>query len=167
MINAVRRVKLRRFVCTVLFSFIACAAFGDVVWPTAQIGTDGNLASSGQDGWRTAIPLKDTVWFYSGGTYTPWLDGETLYLNTNGTIYCRNVASKGETHLTIDVRNGANLIVDKFYMGDTSDPVTDDMSMALKVRDGSSFYAKSTAGLRSGNSNRNHRRRPHGSPQKK
>ena len=79
------------------------------------------------------------------------MDGETLYLNTNGTIYCRNMTSKGETHLTIDVRNGANLIVNQFYMGDTSDPVTDDMSMALKVQDGSSFYAKSTAGLRSGN----------------
>lgn len=39
-----------RFVGFVLFAFAAVAAYGDVVWPTAQIGTDGNLASSGQDG---------------------------------------------------------------------------------------------------------------------
>ena len=52
MINAVRRVMLGRFVCTVLFAFSVCAAFGDVVWPTAQVGKDGDLSSNEGCEWQ-------------------------------------------------------------------------------------------------------------------
>lgn len=130
MINAVRRVMLGRFVCTVLFAFSVCAAFGDVVWPTAQVGKDGDLSSNGADGWNGSMPTTDTpIWFYGAGTYTPYLSNGD-FLSLPGTINLRNMSSKDESHVTLNVTDGSHLKLKNVNMGANGDR----MDSSMKIR---------------------------------
>lgn len=138
----------------------AVSVLADVKWPTETTCRDGNLASTGEDGWGRALPVAEDVTFAGGGTYTVYLENESIALATNvytvaepkvyGTFAIYQYANK-PPHATFDIRNHANLLVRNLYFGfNSNNNPTDGVSTDFVVRDGSSLHALDEVSLRGG-----------------